>query len=109
MLRTRKLKTPTPDAMNYFMILKPNTERVINTFMEQLGVAAEIQALKELNLEEQASRAYRTANKMVCQSCSFKDICSTELIGGNVELMKKTEYKIRERKQFVASPDKETK
>lgn len=109
MLRTRKLKTPTADAMNYFMILKPNTERVINTFMEQLGVAAEIQALKELNLEEQASRAYRTANKMVCQSCSFKDICSTELIGGNVELMKKTEYKIRERKQFVASPDKETK
>lgn len=109
MLRTRKLKTPTADAMNYFMILKPNTDRVINTFMEQLGVAAEIQALKELSLEEQASRAYRTANKMVCQFCSFKDMCSTELIGGNVELMKKTEYKIRERKQFVASLDKETK
>ena len=109
MLRTRKLKEPAPDSMNYFMILKPNAERVLNTFMEQIGVAAEIQALKELSLEEQASRAYRTANKMVCQSCSFKDICSTELIGGNVELMKKTEYKIRERKQFVASPDKETK
>jgi len=109
MLRTRKLKEPAPDSMNYFMILKPNAERVLNTFMEQIGVAAEIQALKELSLEEQESRAYRTANKMVCQSCSFKDICSTELIGGNVELMKKTEYKIRERKQFVASPDKETK
>ena len=109
MLRTRKLKEPTSDSMSYYMILKPNTDRVLNTFMEQLGVAAEIQALKELSLEEQASRAYRTANKMVCQSCSFKDICSTELIGGNVELMKKTEYKIRERKQFVASPDKETK
>ena len=109
MLRTRKLKEPAPDSMNYFMILKPNAERVLNTFMEQIGVAAEIQALKELSLEEQASRAYRTANKMVCQSCSFKDICSTELIGGNVELMKKTEYKIRERKQFVASPDKEKK
>ena len=109
MLRTRKLKEPASDSMNYFMILKPNADRVLNTFMEQIGVAAEIQALKELSLEEQASRAYRTANKMVCQSCSFKDICSTELIGGNVELMKKTEYKIRERKQFVASPDKETK
>jgi len=109
MLRTRKLKEPTSDSMSYYMILKPNTDRVLNTFMEQLGVAAEIQALKELSIEDQDKRAYRTANKMVCQSCSFRDICSTELVGGNVELMKKTEYKIRERKQFVASPDKETK
>jgi hypothetical protein len=98
MVRTRKLKTPTPDSMQYFMILKPNTDRVLNTFMEQLGVAAEIQALKELTIEEQNKRAYRTANKMVCQSCSFRDICSTELIGGNTELMLKTEYKIRERR-----------
>lgn len=101
MLRTRKLKEPTADSNNYFMILKPNKERVVNTFMEQLGVATEIQALKELSLEEQDKRAYRTANKMVCQSCSFRDICSTELVGGNVELMKKTEYKIRERRVFT--------
>lgn len=100
MLRTRKLKTPAPDSMSYFMILKPNTDRVLNTFMEQLGVAAEIQALKELSIEEQNKRAYRTANKMVCQSCSFRDICSTELIGGNTELMLRTEYKIRERRKI---------
>ena len=100
MLRTRKLKTPDSSSMNYFLILKPTTERVLNTFMEQLGVAAEIQALKELPIEEQGRRAYRTANKMVCQSCSFKDICSTELNGGNTELMLKTEYKIRERRQI---------
>lgn len=98
MLRTRKLKTPAADSMQYFMMLKPNAERVLNTFMEQLGVAAEIQALKELPVEEQGKRAYRTANKMVCQSCSFRDICSTELMGGNTELMLKTEYKLRERR-----------
>jgi hypothetical protein len=103
MLRTRKLKTPDSGSMNYFMILKPNTERVLNTFMEQLGVAAEIQALKELPIEDQSKRAYRTANKMVCQSCSFRDICSTELIGGNTQLMLKTEYKIRERRVIGAT------
>jgi hypothetical protein len=103
MVRTRKLKTPTADSMQYFMILKPNTDRVLNTFMEQLGVAAEIQALKELTIEEQNKRAYRTANKMVCQSCSFRDICSTELIGGNTKLMLKTEYKIRERRVIGVS------
>jgi hypothetical protein len=68
-------------------------------------VAAEIQALKELSLEEQSKRAYRTANKMVCQSCSFRDICSTELIGGNTQLMLKTEYKIRERRQIAVKED----
>jgi RecB family exonuclease len=107
MVRTRKLKTPSPESMQYFMILKPNTERVLNTFMEQLGVAAEIQALKELPIEDQSKRAYRTANKMVCQSCSFRDICSTELIGGNTELMLKTEYKIRERR-VIGVTDGET-
>jgi len=101
MLRTRKLKQPTPESTNYLMLLKPNNDRIVNTFMEQLGVAAEIQALKELPLEEQDKRAYRTANKMVCQSCSFRDLCSTELMGGNVELMKKTEYKIRDRREFA--------
>ena len=101
MLRTRKLKQPTPESTNYLMVLKPNNDRIVNTFMEQLGVAAEIQALKELPLEEQDKRAYRTANKMVCQSCSFRDLCSTELMGGNVELMKKTEYKIRDRREFA--------
>ena len=108
MLRTRKLKTPESSSMNYFMILKPNTDRVLNTFMEQLGVAAEIQALKELPVEQQSKIAYRTANKMVCQSCSFRDICSTELMGGNTELMIKTEYKIRERRVIGATNDKET-
>jgi len=109
MLRTRKIKVPTVEQTSYMMLLKPNTERVLNTFMEQLGVAAEIQALKELELDDQNKRAYRTANKMVCQSCSFKDICSTELVGGNVELMKKTEYKIRERRQIGVTNDKESK
>ena len=91
------------------MILKPNNTRIVTTFMEQLGVAAEIQALKELPLETQEKRAYRTANKMICQSCSFRDLCSTELMGGNVELMKKTEYKIRERKEFSLPTEMETK
>lgn len=101
MLRTRKLKEPTPESNNYLMLLKPNSSRIVNTFMEQLGVAAEIQALKELTIEEQDKRAYRTANKMVCQSCSFRDLCSIELMDGNVELIKKTDYKVRERKSFT--------
>lgn len=107
MVRTRKIKEPTPEQMHHFMILKPNPTRVKATFLEQINVANEIQALKTMTLEEQDARAYRVANKMVCQSCSFRDICSTELVGGNVGLMMRTEYKIRERRDFTKTNEKE--
>lgn len=108
MVRTRKIKEPTPEQMHHLMMLKPPLARVKTTFLEQIGVANEIQALKTLPIEEQEARAYRVANKMVCQSCSFRSICSTELIGGNVELMLRTEYKIRERREFtVTTPENE--
>ena len=103
MVRTRKIKEPTPEQNNHLMLLKPNITRVKTTFMEQINVATEIQALKTLPIEQQEARAHRVANKMICQSCSFRDICSTELVGGNVELMLRSEYKVRERREFVST------
>jgi hypothetical protein len=91
---------PTLEQMLQTMELKPNSTRVTRTFMEQIGTAREIQALKELSLEEQDAVSYRTANKMVCQSCSFRDLCTTELVGGNTKLMIATEYTVRERREF---------
>jgi CRISPR/Cas system-associated exonuclease Cas4 (RecB family) len=108
MIRTRKLKAVTPEQNNYFMLLKPNTTRVRNTFLEQITVANEIQALKTLPIEDQEGRAHRVANKMVCQSCSFRDLCSTELVGGNVELMLRSEYKVRERREFTQTSQENT-
>lgn len=103
MVRTRKIKEPTPEQMNHILLLKPNPTRVKSTFMEQIHVANEVQALKTLPIEQQDERAYRVANKMVCQSCSFRDLCSTELVGGNVELMLRSEYKVRERREFTTT------
>lgn len=110
MLRNRKIKGtknkdgsypgPTLDQMLGFLDLKPNATRVKRTFMEQVSTAQEIQALKLLTPDEQDLKAHRVANKMVCQSCSFRDLCTTELIGGNTALMLKTEYVVRERRTF---------
>ena len=107
MVRTRKIKAPTVDQMHQTLDVKPNTTRVVRTFQEQLEVATEVQALKELSVEEQEKRAWRVANKMICQSCSFKDLCISDLIGGNSKLLMKTEYKKRERKEFVVSEEAE--
>lgn len=100
MLRNRKIKAPTFAQRWGWLELKPNSVRVQRTFMEQLDTARELIGLQLLSPEERDLKMHRVANKMVCQSCSFKDICTTELTGGNAELMMRTEYKIRERRSF---------
>lgn len=107
MIRTRKLKEPDAASMCQRLDVKPESERVRQVFTEQIAVASEIQKIKQQAEADQSAHAYRVANKMVCQSCSFLDICRTELSGGNTKLMIETEYKIRERKQIAISEDKE--
>ncbi len=87
--------------------LKPNGIRVARTFSEQIDTAQEITRAKLLPLEVQDLRAHRTANKMVCNSCDFKDLCVSDLQGGNSELMIKSMFKLRERKVFADSVDAE--
>lgn len=93
MLRTRKDAKEVCDTMK----VRPSKTRIERSFVEQIGVASEIIARQGLSVEEQEATSYRTANKMVCQSCSFKFLCSEELSGGNVEMSLRTEYKKRER------------
>jgi len=83
-----------------YLEIKPSAQRVIRTFEEQINAANEIQTRKSWPIEEQERTAYRTANKMVCNSCSFKDLCTMELSGGNVPLLMRTEYRQRTRRQF---------
>ena len=107
MIRTRKLKEATADGMISWLDVKPEPARVTQVFKEQIAVASDIMAIKGMDEKLQDEHAYRVANKMVCQSCSFLDICRTELSGGNSKLMIQTEYKIRERKEFVVSEEVE--
>jgi CRISPR/Cas system-associated exonuclease Cas4 (RecB family) len=107
MIRTRKLKESTAEGMLSWLDVKPEPARVQQVFKEQIAVASDIMAIKAMSPEMQDAHAYRVANKMVCQSCSFLDICRTELSGGNSKLMIETEYKIRERKEFVVSEEVE--
>lgn len=77
--------------------LKPNSTRVQRTFLEQIETARQItEDYKSLVDDVLDLRSVRVANKMVCQSCSFKDICMSDLSGANSALLIKTEYTIRE-------------
>lgn len=102
MARTRKIKAPTAEQMHDMLTIKPSGSRVVRTFEEQIGVARDLQELKQLPIEVQEAKAYRVANKMVCQSCSFRSICEGELAGGNTSLILRSEYKEREKREAFA-------
>lgn len=99
------VQPPSPDQQLGWMEVKPNNTRVKRVFIEQIRTAEEIQKIKDLTPEEQDITAVRVANKMICNSCSFRDICRTELVGGNVKIVIDTEYVVRERKEFDVTDD----
>ena len=51
--------------------------------------------------------ARRSRPASCCKSCSFADLCKIELEGGNAKLVRRSEYKIRERRTFEASEEVE--
>lgn len=98
------IKTRTePEVEMLFQTIefKPSAARVVRTFEEQIAVAAEITAREALPVEDIEKSAYRTANKMVCQSCSFKDLCEAELAGQPTKLLLETEFKVREKRPMI--------
>lgn len=102
MIRTRKIKVPTREQSLRVEPIRPRPARIVSTFEEQIGVAQEVQRIKDLPIEEQSRISFRVSNKMVCQSCSFRSICEAEMNGDNTALVLRSEYKRRERKTFDA-------
>lgn len=99
------VQPPAVDQQMAWLDVKPNNTRVKRVFIDQIRTANEIQQLKLLSETEQDATAVRVANKMICNSCSFRDICRTELVGGNTKIVIDTEYVVRERKEFDVTDD----
>ena len=105
------IKTRTePEVETLFQTIefKPSPTRVVRTFEEQIAVAAEIKARELLPVEVIDKSSYRTANKMVCQHCSFKDLCAAELRGDSTKMLIETEFEKKEKRpKFAVSRDVE--
>lgn len=92
---------PTTDQQFEFLKIEASAARVIRTFEEQVAVAEEITAREQLPVEEIERTAFRTANKMVCKSCDFRDLCEAELAGRSTKLLLQTEYQVREKRPEI--------
>jgi hypothetical protein len=102
MIRTRKKKDPQlGDMLQFTGPLDIPAGRVKRTFIEQIHVAREIDALTQLPVEQQDVLAYRTASGLTCSRCSFKSLCAAELNGKNSRLIEATEFKQKEQRGTI--------
>lgn len=92
---------PTPEQQFDFMPIEASAARVIRTFEEQVAIAEEITAREALPVEEVERTAFRTANKMVCKSCDFRDLCEAELAGRPTKLLLETEFQKKEKRPEI--------
>lgn len=92
---------PTAEQVHDMLPIRPSATRVVRTFEEQIGVAAEISSRELLPIEVLDKMSYRTANKMVCGFCDFKDLCEMQLAGQSVKLLMETEFKEKEKRPEI--------
>lgn len=92
---------PTDEQVHDLLYIRPSAARVVRTFQEQVDVAAEITEREQLPVEVIERTAYRTANKMVCNGCSFRDLCEAQLAGQSVKLLMQTEFQVKDRRPEI--------
>jgi CRISPR/Cas system-associated exonuclease Cas4 (RecB family) len=88
-IRTRSLKDPA--ARFHQQPVKFGDTRIKNSIME---LVQEMKAIKQLEDTPVASRrlSIRTANKMNCDHCGFKELCARELEGQDTTILRKLEF-----------------
>ncbi len=74
--------------------------RIERTLREQFGVAQRIiDRMAIVDPEERDLLSVRTANNMVCKSCSFNELCAAELAGDDTRMIM-GEYEVRDDREL---------
>lgn len=103
MFRYRSQKYDGPDKHYKFEPVTFSNARLTQTITEQVVVSDRIQQQKTHSLEEWSGTAMRTANQMVCNSCSFRSLCVAELNDWQPNLVLNSEYSKKQRREFVTN------
>lgn len=99
MFRTGYRKNAEPEEIVKLAEFELNENRVRETVREQIVSAMDIQRRKRMHIDEADASAVRVANNLVCNSCSFQEICVSDLNGYASDLLLKSSYRIKQNEQ----------
>lgn len=92
-VRTRPIKDPTPDQLWKRQKVSPSTAKIRRVLHEHILISEEITKYRELPDAVRPVVTTRALNDVICNMCSFKDLCMSELDGGNIDNIINTEYR----------------
>lgn len=83
------------------LVMPISATRVERSFLEQVIASEEVNELDTLDPEERDLKALRCGNTKTCDFCDFRPLCSAELRGDNIEIMMRTEYEIKPKRDEI--------
>lgn len=92
-IRYRKLKDPSPVNLYKHTIVKPSGAKIRNTIKDHITASLEITDYRNKEVADREVLATKVLNKMVCRGCEYKNLCSAELDGGEIDFLIENEYR----------------
>jgi CRISPR/Cas system-associated exonuclease Cas4 (RecB family) len=91
-IRYRKMKDPDPTKYFKMTADKPSQSRINVNLSNHVKASLEITDYRNLPEDQMKAATTQVLNKMVCKSCDFKQLCISQLDGGELEFAIETEF-----------------
>jgi len=91
-IRTRSMKNPYPHDIFRRSFIEANDEGMEKVFENHLKSALKIERLKRMPVKEAYEATTAAWGSSSCQFCFFKEICATDLEGGNTDMAVIADY-----------------
>lgn len=92
-IRYRKIKEPTQDQLFRRTPIKPGTAKIRNVMQDHITASNSISQYRALPDAQRNELATRVLNPMLCKSCEVRDLCKSELDGGDIGYAIQVGYK----------------
>lgn len=102
MIRKRSKKDAKIEDVVKFLPSRPTTHQVQDVMGEQIAVAADVIGIRAAGEEAAEQMAYRSAGTITCRGCDFRDICTSERVGGDISAALAIDFTVKSDKPFEA-------
>lgn len=104
-IRYRKIKEPTGDQLFRRTSIVPSNAKLRNVLSDHIVASNSIVQYRMLHETQRKQLASRTLNPMVCKGCEVRELCKTELDGGNVDYLIQVDFRTNDYGYNQIQPD----